>query len=160
MNQKRIIPRHTIIETAKLKIKKRSTKAAKGKRKELYTREPQRLSANFFRRIFAGQKGVALYKCLKAEVNLKPRILYPARSSFRIKEEIKNFSKKQKLRKPINSTQVLKEVLRVVFLRGKKRLQQGIRNYRKGKILLIKTVDQPFKLASTKVQRQKPSNQL
>ena len=45
MNKKRSIPRHIITEMAKLKIKKRSTKSAKGERKELYIREPQKLSA-------------------------------------------------------------------------------------------------------------------
>ena len=49
-------------------------------------------------------------KCLK-EKNLQPRILYPARISFKIEEEIKNFSNEQELKEYSNSKPILKEIL-------------------------------------------------
>ena len=43
--------------------------------------------------------------------NLPPRILYPARISFKIEGEIKNFSNKQKLKEYSNTKPILKEIL-------------------------------------------------
>ena len=50
-------------------------------------------------------------KVLK-EKNFQPRILYPARISFQIKGEIKNFSNKQKLKEYSNTKPILKEILK------------------------------------------------
>ena len=44
--------------------------------------------------------------------NLRPRILYPARLSFRIGGEIKSFSDKQKLKEGSNTKPILKELLK------------------------------------------------
>ena len=41
-----------------------------------------------------------IFKVLKGK-NLQPRLLYPARISFKIDGEIKSFSDKQKLRDPV-----------------------------------------------------------
>ena len=51
-----------------------------------------------------------IFKVLKGK-NMQPRILYPARISFKIEEEIKNFSNKQKL-KEYNTKPILKEILK------------------------------------------------
>ena len=45
------------------------------------------------------------------EKNLQPRILYPARLSFRI-EEIKSFQDRQKLKEYVTSKPALQEILR------------------------------------------------
>ena len=45
------------------------------------------------------------------EKNMQPRILYPARLSFRI-EEIKNFQDRQKLKEYVTSKSALQEILR------------------------------------------------
>ena len=45
--------------------------------------------------------------------NLQPRILYPARLSFRIEDEIRNFSDKQKLKEFNKTYTTLQEVLKV-----------------------------------------------
>jgi len=50
-------------------------------------------------------------KILKGK-NLQPRILYPARLSFRIGGEIKIFSDKQKLKEGSNTKPILKEILK------------------------------------------------
>ena len=60
--------------------------------------------------------------------NLQPRILYPARLSFRFDGEIKSFPDKQKLRefsttKPVLQ-QMLKELLQAGNTRGGKDLQK------------------------------------
>ena len=45
----------------------------------------------------ARRKWQDIFKVLKGK-NLQPRLLYPARISFKIDEEIKSFSDKQKLK--------------------------------------------------------------
>ena len=52
-----------------------------------------------------------MFKALKGKI-LQPRILYPARISFKIEGEIKNFSIKQKLKEYSNTKPILKEILR------------------------------------------------
>ena len=54
------------------------------------------------------------FKVLKGK-NLQPRILYPARLSFRIKGEIKSFSDKQKLKEFLTTKPTLQETLRVTL---------------------------------------------
>ena len=43
---------------------------------------------------------------------MQPRILYPARFSFRIKGEIKTFQDRQKLKEYVTTKPVLQEILR------------------------------------------------
>ena len=46
------------------------------------------------------------------EKNLQPRLLYPARISFRYEEEIKSFTDKQKLRELITTKPALQQMLK------------------------------------------------
>ena len=48
---------------------------------------------------------------MKRQRNLQPKIVYPARLSFRIEGEVKNFSDKQKLKEFSNTKPTLKEML-------------------------------------------------
>jgi len=50
--------------------------------------------------------------------NFHPRILYPARVSFKI-EEIKNFSNKQKLKEYRNTKHIVKYILKGLLSIGK-----------------------------------------
>ena len=52
-----------------------------------------------------------MFNVLNGE-NLQPRILYPARLSFRIEEEIKSFSDKQKPKEFVTAKPVLQETLK------------------------------------------------
>ena len=51
------------------------------------------------------------FKVLKGK-NLQPRLLYPARISFKIDGEIKNFSEKQKLREFSTTKPALQQMLK------------------------------------------------
>ena len=51
-----------------------------------------------------------IFKVLKGK-NLQPRLLYPARISFKIYGEIKSFSDKQKLREFSTTKPVLQQML-------------------------------------------------
>ena len=70
----------------------------KGKRKITYKRTPIRLTAEFSAETLqARREWHDILKVMKRK-NLQPRLLYPARISFRFDGEIKSFKDKQKLR--------------------------------------------------------------
>ena len=52
-----------------------------------------------------------IFKALKGE-NLQPRLLYPARISFKVDGEIKSFSDKQKLREFSTTKPALEQMLK------------------------------------------------
>ena len=90
-------PRHSIINMAKVKDKERLLKAARKKQSINYKGTPIRLSADFsIETLQARREWKDIFKVLKGK-NLQPRILYPARISFKLEGEIKNFSNKQRL---------------------------------------------------------------
>ena len=55
-----------------------------------------------------------IFKAL-SEKNMQPKILYPARLSFRIDEEIRTFQDRRKLTKFVTTTPALREILRGVL---------------------------------------------
>ena len=60
----------------------------------------------------ADQKRMAGYIESLKRKNLQPRFLYPARISFKIDEEIKSFSDKQKLREFSTTKPALQQMLK------------------------------------------------
>ena len=54
---------------------------------------------------------INIFKVLKGK-NLQPRMVYPARISFRRERERKNFSDKEKLKEKSNIRPILEEILR------------------------------------------------
>ena len=96
INPKRNMPRHILINLSKIKNKEKILKAAKEKQQIAYKGIPIRLTADLsaetlqarrvWQDIFRGMKGK----------NLQPRLLYPAKISFRFHGEIKTFTDKQK----------------------------------------------------------------
>ena len=76
------------------RVKERILKAEREKQRASYKRTPIRLSADFpTETLWARREWQVMVKILKGK-NLQPRILYPARISFKIEGEIKNFSNK------------------------------------------------------------------
>ena len=64
----------------------------------IYNGSPIRLSADISTETLYGRrKWHSIFKAMKGK-NLQPRILYPARLSFRFDREIKSFPDKQKVR--------------------------------------------------------------
>uniref|UniRef100_A0A8D0RHJ7 L1 transposable element RRM domain-containing protein n=1 Tax=Sus scrofa TaxID=9823 RepID=A0A8D0RHJ7_PIG len=97
LNPNRPTPSHFIIKMAK--VKERILKAAREKQSVNYKGTPIRLSANLSTETLqARREWQDIFKVLKGK-KLQPRILYPARISFKIEEEVKNFSNKQKLKR-------------------------------------------------------------
>ena len=97
---------------AKVKDKERILKAARETQSVNYKGTPIKLSVDFStEKLQARREWEEIFKVLKGK-NLQPRILYPARLSFKIEGEMKNFSNKQKLKEYSNTKPILKEKLK------------------------------------------------
>ena len=99
INPRRNTPRYTVIKLTKTKHKEKILKATREKQQITYKGIPIRLSADFSTETLqARREWHDIFKVMK-EKNLRPRILYPGRLSFRFDREMKNFTDKQKLSK-------------------------------------------------------------
>ena len=109
MNPNRPTSRHIIIKVAK--VKERILKVASEKQSINDKGNPIRLSADFSTETLqTRRKWKDIFKVLKGK-NLQPRMFYPARISFKIKVEIKNFFKKEKQKEYSNTKPILKVIL-------------------------------------------------
>ena len=92
INPRRNTPRHILIKLTKIKHRERILKAAKEKQHVTYKGNPICLTADLSAETLqARREWQDIFKVLKGE-NLQPRLLYPARISFKINGEIKTFS--------------------------------------------------------------------
>ena len=84
MGPRRNTPRHIIISLPKIKDKERILKAARGKETVTYKGIPIRLSADFSKETLQARRGwKEVFQVMKAK-DLHPRLLYPAKLSFRV----------------------------------------------------------------------------
>ena len=98
INPKRNTLRHILIKLSKIKYKEKILKATREKQQITYKGIPIKLTADLSAETLqARREWQDIFKVMKGE-NLQPRLLYPARISFRFDGEIKTFTDKQKLR--------------------------------------------------------------
>ena len=91
------MPRHILIKLSNIKYKEKILKAAREKQHITYKGIPIRLTADLSAETLqARREWQDTFKVMKGK-NLQPRLLYPARNSFRFNGEIKTFTDKQKL---------------------------------------------------------------
>ena len=108
---RRNTPRHILIKLTKTKHKERILKVAREKQQVTYKGNPICLTADFSAETLqARREWQDILKVLKGK-NLQPRLLYPARISFKIDGEIKIFSDKQKLTKFSTTKPAVQEML-------------------------------------------------
>ena len=98
----RINPRQNtlrhIVKLTKIKHKEQILKAAREKQQITHKGSPIRITADLsIETLQARREWQDILKVMK-ENNLQPRLLYPARISFRYEGEFKSFTEKQKLR--------------------------------------------------------------
>ena len=94
MDPRKHTPRHIIITLPKIKEKEIILKAARGKETVTYKGVPIRLSADFSKETLQARKGQKeVFEVMKGK-DLHPRLLYPAKLSFRMEGKIKCFSDK------------------------------------------------------------------
>ena len=91
-------PRHIIIQMPKVKDKERILKAAREKKLVTYKGVPIRVSADFSKGTLQARRGWEEVLKVMKSMDLQPRLLYPAKLSFRIEGQIKCFSVKIKLK--------------------------------------------------------------
>ena len=112
INPRRNTPRHIVIKLAKIKDKETLLKAAREKRQITYKGTPIRLTADFLAETLkARREWHDILEVMKGK-NVQPRLLYPARTSFRFNGEIKSFTDKQKLREFSTTKPALQQMLK------------------------------------------------
>ena len=98
LDPKRNTPKHTIIKLHKIKQKERILKEARGTERVTYKGVPIRLSANFSKETLQARRGwKEVFQVMEGK-DLHPRLLCPAKLSFRMGGQIKCFSDKVKLK--------------------------------------------------------------
>ena len=105
-------PKHIIITLPKIKDKRRILQAAREKETVTYKGVPIRLSADFSKETLQARRGwKEVFKVMKGK-DLYPRLLYPAKLSFRMEGQIKCFPDKVKLKEFIITKPILHEMLK------------------------------------------------
>ena len=106
------MPRHILIKLSKIKHKEKILKAAREKQQIIYKGIPIRLTDDLSAETLqARREWQDIFKVMK-EKNLQPRLLYPARMSFRFDGGIKSFTDKQKLREFSTTKPALQQMLK------------------------------------------------
>ena len=106
------MPQHISIKLSKIKYKAKILKAAREKQQITYKGIPIRLTAdNSAETLQARREWQDIFNMMK-EKNLQPRLLYPAKISFRFDGEIKSFTDKQKLREFSTTKPALQQMLK------------------------------------------------
>ena len=112
INPRRNMPRHILIKLSKTKNKEKILKVAREKQQIIYKGIPIRLTADHSAETLqARREWQDIFKVMKGK-NLQPRLLYPARISFRFDIEIKTFTDKQMLREFSTTKPALKQMLK------------------------------------------------
>ena len=105
-------PRHIIITLAKMKQKERILEAAREKDTVTYKGVPIRLSADFSKEALQARRGwKEVFEVMKGK-DLHPRLLYPAKLSFRMEGQIRCFSDKVKFKEFTITKPFLYEMLK------------------------------------------------
>ena len=112
INPRQNTPRHILIKLTKIKHKEQLVKAAREKQQITHKGIPIRITADLsIGTLQARREWQDLLEVMK-EKNLKSRLLYPARMSFKYEREIKSFTDKQKLRELSTTKPALQQMLK------------------------------------------------
>ena len=100
------------IKLTNIKHKEQISKAAREKQQITHKGIPIRINADLsIETLQARREWQDILKMMK-ENNLQPRLLYPARISFKYEQEIKSFTDKQKLREFSTTKPALQQMLK------------------------------------------------
>ena len=112
MDPRKHTPKHIIIKLPKIKDKERILKAARGKERVTYKGGPIMLSADFSKETLQARRDwKEVFEVMKGK-DLHPRLLYPAKLSFRMEGQIKCVPGKVKLKEFIITKPLLYEMLK------------------------------------------------
>ena len=111
INPRRNMPRHILIKLTKAKHKEIILKATREEQQVTYKGNPIHLTgALSAETLQARREWQDIYEVLKGK-DLKPRLLYLTRISFKTDGEIRSFSDKQKLREFNTTEPALQQIL-------------------------------------------------
>ena len=97
---------------AKIKDKERILKTTREKQVVTYKWAPIRLASDYSSETFkARREWREIFKVMKSK-DIKPRLIYPATLSFKIKGEITSFPEKKNLKDYVNKKSVLQQMLK------------------------------------------------
>uniref|UniRef100_A0A8C0XVT9 LINE-1 type transposase domain-containing protein 1 n=1 Tax=Castor canadensis TaxID=51338 RepID=A0A8C0XVT9_CASCN len=113
-DQNRTTPQHIIIKTS-TETRKRILKAVRGKKLITYKGKPIKITAEFSTETLKARRAWGEIVWALNENNFNPRILYPAKLSFKIDGAIKVFHDKQKLKQYMTTKQPLQKILQGIF---------------------------------------------
>ena len=117
INPRQNTPRHIFIKLTKIKHKEQILKAAREKQ-ITHKGIPIRITADLsIETLQARREWQDILNVMK-ENNLQPRLLYPARISFKYEGEIKSFTDKQKLREFSTIKPALQQMLKNLLYTG------------------------------------------
>ena len=115
INPRRNTPRHILIKLTKTINKEQILKAAREKQQITHKGIPIRIKADLsIETLQARREWQDIHKVMK-DNNLQPRLLYPARISFKYEGEIKSFTDKQKLRQFSTTKPALQQMLKDIL---------------------------------------------
>ena len=104
--------RHIYIKLSKIKYKENISKAPREKQQIIHKGIPIKLTADLSAETLQDRREWQdIFKAMK-DKNLQPRLLYPARISFRFDREFKTFTHKQKLREFSTTKPALQQMLK------------------------------------------------
>ena len=112
LDPKRNTPRHIIIKLSKIKYKERILKAVREKQRVAYKGVPIRLTADFSEETLQASRGWKEVLEVRKGKDLHPRLLYPAKLSFRMEGQLKCFPHKVKLKEFIITKPLLYKMLK------------------------------------------------
>ena len=115
INPRRNTPRHILIKLTKIKHTKTNIKSSKGKTTNNTQEDSHKDNCRSFNRNASGQERMHDILKVMKENNLQPRLLYPARITFKYEGEIKSFTDKQKLREFSTTNPILQQMLKDVL---------------------------------------------
>ena len=120
LDPKRNTPKHIVITLAKITDRERILKTVREKERVTYKGVPITLAADFSKEILQARRGwKEVFKVMKGK-DLQPRLLYPAKLSFRIEGQIKCFPDKVKLKEFIITKTLLYEMFKGTYLRSRR----------------------------------------
>ena len=112
INPRQNTPRHILIKLTKVKHKEQISKAAREKQQMTHKRIPIKITAGLsVETVQARREWQDILKVMKKN-NLQPRLLYPARTSFKYEGQIKSSTDKQKLREFSTTKPALQQMLK------------------------------------------------
>ena len=107
--------KNILIKLSKIKYKEEILKTAREKQQVTHKGIPIRITADLAAQTLqARREWQDIFKVMNKK-NLPPRLLYPARISFRFDREIKTFTDKQKLREFSTTKPALQQMLKELF---------------------------------------------